>query len=363
MAAQGIATVAINAVGHGFGPRGTLTVSQSVGGPVSFSAGGRGIDQDGDGTIAGNEGLSTAAPRDIIFFGDGIRQTAADLMQLVRVIQVGMDVDGDARRDLDPSRIFYFGQSFGANYGTVFLAMEPSVRAGVLTVAGDPLANRQLGAGRNTLGTMLDSRLPSLINSPGITVLGGRAVGAPYFHENLPLRDGVPLTVRLANGTTQIIESPVINDVSGALAIQETLENTEWVSQAGSPVAYAPHLRKAPLPGVFGKSVIYQFAKGDLGAPNPNTTAILHAGDLADRTLYYRHDLARAEMPSLPMNAHMFMVSIGVAAFREISLGAQAQIAMFFASDGETIIHPEPARFFEVPIQGALPEELNYIIP
>jgi hypothetical protein len=151
-----------------------------------------------------------------------------------------------------------------------------------------------------------------------------------------------------------------INNVSGAIAIQEVLENTEWVSQAGSPVAFAPYLRKAPLRGVPGKSVIHQFAKGDLGAPNPNTTAILRAGDLADRTLYYRHDLARTEIPSLPPNAHMFMVSIGVAAFRDIALGAQAQIAIFFASDGETIIHPEPARFFEVPIQGPLPEGVNY---
>ena len=107
------------------------------------------------------------------------------------------------------------------------------------------------------------------------------------------------------------------------------------------------------------KSVIVQFAKGDLGAPNPNTTAILRAGGLADRTLYYRHDLARAEIPSLPMNAHMFMVSTAPAAFRDISLGAQAQIAIFFASNGQTIVHPEPARFFEVPIQGPLPEGLN----
>jgi hypothetical protein len=361
MAAHGIATLAINAVGHGFGPLGTLTVSQSVGGPVTFSAGGRGIDQDGDGTIGFNEGLTTASPRDIVFFTDGIRQTAADLMQLVRIIEVGMDADGDGQHDLDSSRISYFGQSFGANYGTVFLAVEPSVRAGVLTVAGDPLANRQLGAGRAALGSLLDSRQPSLINTPGITVLGGRAVGPPLFHENLPLRDGVPLTVRLADGTTQVIQSPVINSVSGAMAIQEVLDNIEWVSQAGSPVAFAPHLRRAPLPGVPAKSVIFQFAKGDLGAANPNTTAILRAGGLADRTLYYRHDLARAEIPSLPMNAHLFMVSIGVVAFREISLGAQAQIAIFFVSDGGTIIHPEPARFFEVPIQGPLPEELNYI--
>ena len=282
-------------------------------------------------------------------------------MQLVRVIQVGMDVDGDGQHDLNPSRIFYFGQSFGANYGTVFLAVDPSVRAGVLTVAGDPLANRQWGAGRAALGNLLDSRQPSLVNSPGITTLDGRAVGPPLFHENVPLRNGVPVTVSLADGTTQVIQSPVINNVPGAMAIQELLENMEWVSQAGSPVGYAAHLRRAPLPGVPAKSVIFQFAKGDLGAANPNTTAILRAGDLADRTLYYRHDLARTEIPSLPLNAHMFMVSIGVAAFRDIALGAQAQIATLFASDGEAIIHPEPARFFEVPIQGPLPEELNYI--
>ena len=104
MAARGIATIAINAVGHGFGPLGTLTVSQSVGGPVMFFAGGRGVDQDGDGTIGFNEGLTTAPPRDIVFFTDGIRQTAADLMQLVRVIEVGMDVDGDGQHDLDSSR-------------------------------------------------------------------------------------------------------------------------------------------------------------------------------------------------------------------------------------------------------------------
>ncbi len=41
--------------------------------------------------------------------------------------------------------------------------------------------------------------------------------------------------------------------------------------------------------------------------------------------------------------------------------GHQAQIAALFPSDGKRVIHPEPARFFEVPLQGPLPEELNYI--
>src|SRR6185369_7722086 len=33
----------------------------------------------------------------------------------------------------------------------------------------------------------------------------------------------------------------------------------------------------------------------------------------------------------------------------------------FFATNGAAVIHPEPARFFETPIAGALPECLNFI--
>src|SRR5262249_1282743 len=145
--------------------------------------------------------------------------------------------------------------------------------------------------------------------------------------------------------------------------IQEVIDNTAWVSQSGNPVAYAPHLRKDPLPGVPAKSVIFQFAKGDELVPNPTTTAILRAGDLADRTLFYRNDLAFAENPAVPRNPHGFLTNVAspVPLVVEIARGTQEQIATFFASDGKTIIHPEPARFFEVPIQGPLPEELNFI--
>src|SRR5262245_3843152 len=62
MAARGIATIAINAVGHGNGPLGTLTVNQTVGGPVTFPAGGRGVDLNGNGTIDLNEGVAAAPP-------------------------------------------------------------------------------------------------------------------------------------------------------------------------------------------------------------------------------------------------------------------------------------------------------------
>ncbi len=201
MANQGIATIGINAVGHGRGPLSTLTVSQTAGDPVTFPSGGRGIGQNGDGFIDGREGIRAAPPQVIIDDRDGFRQTVADLMQLVRVIEVGMDVDGDGSVDLDASRIYYFGQSLGGGYGTVFLGIEPNVRSGVLNVPPGPRALRVLaaaGGDRTLYARWLASRTPSLINVPGITHLDGVAVPPPpYFNENIPLRDGIPLAVRL----------------------------------------------------------------------------------------------------------------------------------------------------------------------
>ena len=40
--------------------------------------------------------------------------------------------------------------------------------------------------------------------------------------------------------------------------------------------------------------------------------------------------------------------------------GAQEMIAVLLASDGETVIHPEPAQFYTVPLIGPRPETLNF---
>lgn len=364
LAEQGIATIAINVVGHGFGPLSTLTVRPSVGAPVTFLEGGRGLDQNGDGLIANNEGIS-ATQQSIIRDRDGRRQTVADLMQLVRVIEVGVDVGGDGLADLDPSRIHYLGQSLGGIYGTALLAVEPSVHAGVLNVAGGSGIdlNRLSPVFRAVVDTSLASRMPSLLNGPGVTRIDGVSVLGQRFDENMPLRDGVPLVVRLADGTERVIQSPVLNTVPGAMPIQEVIEHTEWVSQSGDAVAYAPHIRSTPLAGVSAKSVIYQFAKGDQIVPNPGTTALLRAGELADHATFYRHDLAFAENPLLPTNPHGFLAALANPSFRAIARGVQEQIATFFATDGTVVIRPEPARFFEAPISLPPPENLNYILP
>ena len=363
MARYGIATIAINKVGHGFGPLSTLEVSRTDGGPVTFWAGGRGIDQDGNNSIGSTEGATAARPRAVVFYSDGYRQTAADLMQLVRVIEVGMDVDGDGRRDLDPSRVYLFAQSLGGGISTVFASVEPNVRVAVLAVPLDMVPAGILSCvNRYGAGAVLASRQPSLLNPPGIPrimALDGCTVLAPRFDDNFPLRDQIPLTVQLTNGSTRVIQSPVINTVAGAMAMQEALENFKWVGQAGSPLAYAPHLRKAPLAGVPPKSVLFLTAQGDQSATNPSTTAILRAGELADRTLYYRHDLYRPLHRALPANPHTFSSDLPV--FGEICQGVLDMVGRFFFSDGTVLTAPEPSEIFEFPIKQPLPEGLNYI--
>jgi len=376
MAAHGIATIAINNYGQGFGPRGTVTVNQKDGTSVIFLAGGRGRDQDGDGTIGNQEGFSAAPPRTILKNRDGFRHTAVDLMQLVRVLQTGMDVDGEPETvDLDASRIYLLGHSQGGMYGTLLLAVEPSVRTGGLTSAGpgDPFILHSVVSGSGPLrtgiyGTALARRVPSLINSPGVTHLDGVSIevapfpSGPFFNDNMPLRDSVPLNVRLTDGSSYEIRSPVINSVAGASEIQQVIENEEWAFQSGDLVAYAPYLRKHRLPGVPAKSVIYFYGKGDQTTPNPQMTALLRAGDLADRATFFRNDLAYAADSRINRNPHNVghQIADPIMLARDLARAVQRHIGIFFASDGNEVINPD-SHFFEVPIVLPLPERLSYI--
>jgi hypothetical protein len=331
---HGIATIAINVVGHGFGAAGQLVITPVVGSPTTIPAGGRGIDQDGNGTIDSTEGVSAAAPNGIISSRDGLRQTVADLMQLVRVIETG-GIPGISRQ-----RIYYAGQSFGGIYGVKLRALEDSIRAGVANVPGGAIIEiaRLSPAFRGLVGVALFLRTPSLLNT------GPLAPPTWGFNENIPLRDLPPVT----------------NTVAGAMAIQEVIDNTEWVSQSGNPVAYAPHLRKQPLHEIDPPPVIIQFAKGDQTVPNPTATAIFRAGELTDRSTFFRNDLVRAAIPGAPANPHTFLTNIG-GPTAALAVAAQQQIAIFFESDGAVIVDPDGAGpFFEVPIAGPLPEGLNF---
>lgn len=344
MASRGIATVSINVVGHGGGAQGTLTVLRAGQAPVVLPAGGRGIDQDGNGTIDSTEGVNAAAPQNLVSSRDGLRQTVADYMQLVRQIETGVDVDGDGSTDLDASRIYYAGQSFGGIYGTILLGSEPNLKAGVPNVPGGSITEiaRLSPSFRVLTGLALLQRQPTLLNLPP-----SASLPVPLnFNENLPLRD----------------EAPRVNTVAGAMDIQAYLDRAQWATQAGNPVSYARFIRRDPLPGHAAKPVIVQFAKGDVTVPNPTSSAIIRAGDLADRVTYFRNDLAYAANNAVPKNPHTFLTNIASAAVAPYAVAAQTQIAVFFQTNGATVIDPDAAGpIFEVPISGALPETLNFI--
>ncbi len=341
LAHNGIASIAINVVGHGFGPNSTLTVKQGTT-STTFLEGGRGVDQDGNGQITSAEGSSTfvLSPQGTVGSRDALQQTVANLMELVRAIQGGVDADGDGLQDLDPNRIYYAGQSFGGIYGTIFLGIEPDVHVGVPNVPGGPIIDivRLSPSFQLLLTQALSVRTPVLLNA-----------GPPlFFNDNSPLRN-LP---------------PVVNNVPGAIAIQTVEDTSRWLGQAGDAVAWAPFIRKNPLPGDLARSVIVQFARGDKTVPNPTATALIRSGDLTDRATFYRNDIAFPLGLGLN-NPHTFLTSLP----KPIAIEPQIQIGVFFATNGALTIDPDSVGLlppsvpplFETPIAGPLPEDLGFL--
>lgn len=315
--ASGIAVIAFNAIGHGGGQLSTLKITTTTG-QIEIAGVGRGEDRNHDGDIGYAEGMSVEGLQRLVGIRDGVRQTVAELMQLVRVIEVGLDVDGDGSRDLDPSRIYYFGHSNGGNYGTLFLAVEPTVRVGALVAPGTLIGARLSPVYRPLIASGLGQRVPSLLNA-----------GAD-FNENIPLRD----------------KPPVVNTVVGAMKLQEYFEREEWARQPGSSIAYASYL----LPR--GKKILVQFVMGDRSAPNPMTSALLRAGGLVGYATYLRWDIMLQTNPNVSWDSHVFILNM---------VEPRHQIATFFRSNGATIVDPDgTGQLWETPIVPPLPEDTNY---
>jgi uncharacterized protein (TIGR03437 family) len=336
-ARNGFATVAMNAVGHGSGPESTVSLLE-LSGSTTLAAGGRSIDLNGDGNIDSREGCLLPGPGP---FGlrDCLRQTALDLAQFVRVLRGGLDVDGDGSVDLDPGRIYYAGQSLGALYGTAFNAIEPEIRAAALNAGGATVMDiaRWSPSFHSVTRDFLGTRMPPLLNAGG------------DFDENYVLRS----------------EPAKTNDVAGAIDIQNLFETSEWLQMSGDPIAYAAHLKRAPLAGATPKRVLWQFARGDRTVPNPQNSALIRTAGMREESRLYRHDLARAVAPELSENPHAFLVDIQSAPGFTIAAAAQQQIAGFFAADGMQIPDVNklvPLLFgrnvFETP--ASLPEDFGF---
>jgi hypothetical protein len=336
---RGYAVIGIDAVGHGWGPLTQYTLNMTNGTQAIVPAPGRAVDSDGNGLFTPSEGEEALAPNRLRMNTDSLIQNAAALVALQRTVQGGVDVDGDGQVDLDPSLIYYWGQSRGSYYGATFVGATSGLRAASLHVGFSPLIEtRRLSFPfRPTLGAALAARTPSLINPNGLTSIGGVAVAAPFFNENIPLRN----------------QAPVVNNISGAMALQTFFDRLEWANTASSPSAFARRIHDRP--------VMLLFAKGDITAPNPSNAEFARAGDLYNRTIVYRHDLFFATHPTAIKDPHIVPGRIADPVVGEVARGIQENTLQFFESDGVTITAPFPSQYFEYPMLSGSLEDLAFI--
>jgi hypothetical protein len=178
-------------------------------------------------------------------------------------------------------------------------------------VAGGPIVEigRQSPVFRGLVVNQLIRRTPSLLN------------GENEFTESLPLPG----------------EGPVRQPAPGALAIQSYFDRAEWLQQSANPVAFAPYLRQAPLPGVPPRPVLFQWAAGDQTVPNPTTVALLNAGLLQPVSSLYRHDLTASGLSERFRDPHGFLTWLAFPEVYAIGRAAQEQAARFFLAGGQRI--------------------------
>lgn len=303
--AAGVATISTHVVGHGYGPASQWRVTTPAG-VQTIPALGRGVDVDGAPGISSTDGSSTSPSGAAQAVGsrDALRQTAADLMTLLRA--VGSDED---ELDLRADRVSYFGQSFGGIYGTMLAGAEPDVARAGLNVPGGPISE---------IVRLSPSFRPIL--QQNLFFAGLLNGGTNGFTESLPLRG----------------QGPVLDPAPGALAIQDFIADTTWLNRPGSPETFAPLLDD--------DRVLFQIARGDQTVVNPTSYALLAAGDLFDRASVYRNDLT----PLRVANPHSFLLALGTP-FGTAALQGQTQIATFLTT-GQTIDPDGAAPIWETPI-------------
>ncbi|HWC17040.1 MAG TPA: hypothetical protein VG498_08485 [Terriglobales bacterium] len=369
-ASHGFATVGFNLVGQGYGPLSSITVSKTGGSSVTIALPGRTLYVNANGTYTSDESSDLVGPKTLLFGREANRQNVADIVQLIRLLEEGINVGG---AHLDASHIYFTGLSAGANLGVELAAVEPRIRATGVASAGGWPSPWLLPANRGLVGTFLANRTPPLLNAdaPPIITFGGVSVGKPYFNENMPAPGH-----DIVNDCSSTSES---NCVPGASEIQSLFDRIQWLTSAGSPGSFAPYVRRKPLAGVPPRPFFILMAKGDESLSNLQTLEGATAGDFADRIVRYLHDVfwqhltpaqqtdpknALLKNPHGTINRTDFTTFSAIAppdccTWRDVALMAQDQVAYFFLhdylsmTDSQDIIDPPRDKYhlFEVPAQ------------
>lgn len=113
---MGVAVVAIDAVGHGNHPDKPVGAEVEL---LKFFA-------------LGLDPLSLHPRR----LRDNFRQSSFDKLQLVRLLELEPDLDGDGAADVDLDRMAYIGESFGGIMAIEFLALTDRFKMAALQLAG-----------------------------------------------------------------------------------------------------------------------------------------------------------------------------------------------------------------------------------
>jgi hypothetical protein len=340
LAQKGFATLALEITGHGYGPASVVNVTDRSGNVQTVPTPGRGIQLPGNTSIGPTDGCIAPGA---VAVRDCARQTAIDLFALVRTIQVSPGLN------LDPTQVYYVGQSFGGTYGTLFQAVERSVSTAVLNVAGGTSVDlARLAITARPLGIAYLAQL-GLLNIPP------DPPQFPFgnFNDSYVFRDS----------------APVVNNIPGAMAIQAAFEAADWLGMLGDPLSYAPHLQSAlRLDSVPVKSTLFQFGYGDLEVPNPTEFALVSAAG-ASSAWFFRFDQAVAnghpellsittpDVAPLPILPHRILANPtvlpgGVPAELSIAFAEQQQVAAYFQSNG--MLNPDPNQYVTSPFSTAL---------
>ncbi len=333
LASQGIATIAMEITGHGFGPNGTVQVKSKSGSIFTEATPGRGIQLAAGQPIGPEDGCIVPGA---IAIRDCARQTAIDLFALVNTIRqtagLGLGLNGQ--------RISYVGQSFGSIYGSLFQAVEPAVKVAVLNAGGGTSVDiaRLALTGRPLSTEYLASISPALLN-----VASGQAPPEAYFRDAFndayPFRDQAPADITVA----------------GALQLQAAFEAADWLGMIGDPLAFAPHFQTQPLPGVPAKATLFQYGYGDLEVPNPTEAALVRAAGEKKNAWFFRTDAAVAyghpellgittgTVPEFPILPHRILSNPTIFSYpaeTSIAIAEQKQVADFLLSSGTADTNP-----------------------
>ena len=145
LAAQGFAVIAIDMPLHGLPPDSPFAIGNT---PFAAIASERTFNVDymnnttgapGSDGVVDSSGAHFINLSSLLTSRDNLRQAVADLFVLTASIP-SLDIDGNGMGDFDSSNIQFVGLSLGAIVGTSFLALEPHVNVGLLSVPGGGVA-------------------------------------------------------------------------------------------------------------------------------------------------------------------------------------------------------------------------------